>query len=768
MDRDRVSDSSGQGPSNIRHQHSSLTESLFGKHIDQCWIAESGNWDGSFYSEDAVKAFSPDNRHHFCCALMKQGATSRDKANFDGAILFVLDDVGTVAAPGSVSITGSNVSLEMVKLFAPDGFYAVETSKGNFQTGWRIEVEYDIARWEYFIRQMAQHPQFGRGVHDVVHYFRMETGSGKPVKGAFQTRLAKDWDGTVWKLDDLAAAFGIDMDPALVAASTVKLASGPSGDTVSEALAREITGLLPNGDKDKWFDDRNVWIGIAHALRNTLGEAVGRDVWLDWNAQRTQKGGEPERVWDTLPPDSTNDINSLRQWLINVYGETSTVFAGIVQKIADEQAPLTAIDEADVPEAVVSPAVAGLKLDELLREIRKTQVVPKHHQNGDGPHWLQGGKVRTMREVLKAGTVAPPVIVTPYERGLMSVLAGMPGLGKSLLALHQALAITYGRPDLIRYGQPKLQFPGDVIYISNEDGLGLLARRTQAWLQQHGLEQVVPPHELIPLKSTLLTYDGTAWQPKCLEVLEAVLEYVRGGRDVAMIVVDTLATSVSGVNENTSDMAPVMAFLDQLSKVFWASVVFIHHVNKASVGEEDRSIIAIRGWSGVTGAVRGAVTLTPANGKEVDEYGWAGKSVIAEYVAKANDDRARYVACYYEQLAVGIPVGDAVDPTVSVTQDTAILVPLKPQKMVDDMAAMRGYRDLLEVAIKAGKQVRRYAANARNTGPKSAHHILGVSVKQAFEIVEKLASLDQVTVEMVFDREANEKVPTVVLVAPRS
>ena len=67
--------------------------------------------------------------------------------------------------------------------------------------------------------------------------------------------------------------------------------------------------------------------------------------------------------------------------------------------------------------------------------------------------------------------VAPPVVMTPHERGLLSVLGGMPGLGKSLLILQQALAITYEpqRPAAARAGQA--EFAGDVIYISNEDGL---------------------------------------------------------------------------------------------------------------------------------------------------------------------------------------------------------------------------------------------------------------------------------------------------------
>jgi hypothetical protein len=380
VSRDRTHDTAPQGDSPLQN----LTEQLFGPYLGQAWIAESSRWDGCFYSREAVAAFSPDSRHHVSCALMKPGSKSRDKANFDGAILFVLDDVGVVAAPGILSISNSRVDRGALKTFAPGGYYAVETSPGNFQVGWRIEVEKDLARWEHFIRSMGQHPVYGRGVHDVVHYFRMETGSGKPEKGAFKTRLAEPWDGTIWKLDDLARHFGIDMSPEVVAATNRPLSTSGGVKAVgmiSAALGREIIQRLPNRDKDKHFEDRTSWIGIAHALRSAVGEAEGRDLWLEWNGMRRQTPGEPERVWDTLPADSANDLNTLRWWLKEIHDETSKIFTDIVHKIADEQAPLTALDDTEV-DAIPMPE--GKK---------ETPPDPSEFDLSDWNPWAKSGSV---------------------------------------------------------------------------------------------------------------------------------------------------------------------------------------------------------------------------------------------------------------------------------------------------------------------------------------------------------------------------------------
>lgn len=765
-------------PQQVPPKAVNLTEALFGPHIDQCWVTAgiAGNkatWKGHFWKEDKVRAFDPQHGHYFCIALPKKGASSRDIANFEAGRLIVVDDVGVMISDDTLKIApGAKVDIETFRMFAPETNYEVETSASNFQMGYVIEpVERDFARWSHFINEMKKHPLFGKGFEDCtpVHYVRMETGRNqpKPNRPRSYSRLAKAYDGGGYTLDELAEAFGIDMSVSAVTASQPTKASG---ETCSIETLKKLLGLLPN---DSLFDLRVApgepcWVSMAAAIRNiTGGSDEGFQLWLGWCDQRAQTPGAPEALWESVYEPKASAA-TLRIWIEKKYGgKYSREYQLAAADINQDQAP-DAFEE--IPDAVGIDPTAGAeaekvekKLNELLAAIARTQTVPEHHRSGDTPHWGKNGKVQTLRDAATS-IVAPPVILTPYERGLLSVLGGMPGLGKSLLILQQALAITYDRKDLLRHGVAKLNFKGDVIYISNEDGLGIMKRRFRAWERRHKLESTVPPYDIIPLKSTLLSWDGKGWQAECLDILEMILEYVRGGRDIAMIIVDTLATSVTGIDENQArDINPVMLFLDRLSKLFWASVVFIHHVNKGSVGDEDRSIVALKGSFSIGGAVRGAVTLTPASKTEVADYGWKDREVVAEYVAKANDDRARYVACYYELLTEDIEVGDAVDPTRVSLQPTPVLVPLRPVKGIDDLETLKGWFSLIEQAINEGRQVRRYDAGAPNVGAKSAHHVLGVTVKKAYEIVDKLVSMGWVEVLQIRDEDVHAKVPMVVL-----
>ena len=513
-------------------------------------------------------------------------------------------------------------------------------------------------------------------------------------------------------------------------------AAGERREELSAEGVRQLLALIPNDETV----DYDLWIRVGHASWGaTSGSEEAKQVWLDWSEQSLKFNltQDTARTWDSFASVKAS-ASTLRVIIEERWG------AGSEQRLEAERIfaaeMFGEIDETDLFDgAPDAQAKVEKKLDELLAAIAKTQKVPKHHRSGGSPHWMTGeGKVQTLRQAATS-IVAPPVIFPPYERGVLSVLGGMPGLGKSLLILQQALAITYGRKDLLRHGQAVLNFTGDVVYISNEDGLGVMKRRYKAWLKRHGLEGVEPRHEIIPLKSTLLDWDGKAFQPKCLEILEALLEYVRQGRDIGMFITDTLATSVTGIDENQArDINPVMQFLDRVTKAFWAAGVFVHHLNKGAVASEDRSIVALKGSFAIGGAVRGAVTLTPATKQEAADYGWEDREVVVEYVAKANDDRARYVACYYELLTEDIEVGDAVDPAMTVAQPTPVLEPLVPLRTTDDIEHLTEWFALVEAAIKAGQVLRLYEAGATTTGAHSVHHVLGTTVRKAHEVVSKL------------------------------
>ena len=160
--------------------------------------------------------------------------------------------------------------------------------------------------------------------------------------------------------------------------------------------------------------------------------------------------------------------------------------------------------------------------------------------------------------------------------------------------------------------------------------------------------------------------------------LEMILGWVQSGRDIAMIVVDTLATSVDGIDENQAkDINPVMKFLDgwrRCSGPRWCSSI----TSTRDRGRRGTRHVALKGSFVYRrlGQGRGDADAGQQGERRSPTTGGRAGTWWRSIVAKANDDRARYVACYYELLTEDIEVGDAVDPERVGMQPTPVLVPV--------------------------------------------------------------------------------------------
>jgi hypothetical protein len=738
-----------------------------------------------YYSDESMLALPDNERHHVTAATYPKeprvvgyysDGYRRSDALITSVPFLVFDDIGKPVPrqEGTTPIQHIRID-EDVFMFLPDPSWRMETSSGCYQYGYHFRPSLAPKTARKVLAALKRDLVLRRGLHSLGQYFRLPSGTNtKPSGAGFRTKLASL--GPSYTIDAFLKGFGLDLSQETGEEEKPVGEAAGGAETLSAASVAALLDLIPNdqacadGTTGVEYD---LWDRVGHATWGaTQGSEEGRECFVAWSAKSNKfdTGQNTSKTWDsyTRGPDVKASASTLRVIIEELYGPDSERRRDAEEIFAREL--FGEVDEGLIDKGVGQQATAKVekKLNSLLQAIHRTQKVPRHHRSGDTPHWMtRDGRVQTLRQAA-VSIVAPPVIVTPYERGVLSVLGGMPGLGKSLLILQQALAITYQRKDLLRYGASTLNFTGDVIYISNEDGLGVMKRRFKAWLKRHGLESTVPPFEIIPLKSTLLDWDGRAWQPKCLEILEALLGWVEQGRDIGMIVTDTLATSVTGIDENQArDINPVMLFLDRLAKAFWAAGVFVHHLNKGAVTSEDRSIVALKGSFSIGGAVRGAVTLTPATKQEAIDYGWEDREVVVEYVAKANDDRARYVACYYELETEDIEVGDAVDPGMEVAQPTPVLIPIHPIRTTDDLERLKEWFELIEAALKTGKTLRLYEAGARHCGVHSVHHVLGVPVNKAHEITMKLISVGWVKlVGKIIPGAGNRTVPCIELTKP--
>jgi RecA-family ATPase len=141
----------------------------------------------------------------------------------------------------------------------------------------------------------------------------------------------------------------------------------------------------------------------------------------------------------------------------------------------------------------------------------------------------------------------------------LSVMYGPPKAGKTFAALSMALHIASGTP---WFGEKTI--PGPVLYVSGE-GQGGLHKRIQGWKKATGIQQtnlyVVP----FPVK---------------LGVPEHVAALITDAHAIRaqLVIIDTLARSMAGMDENSAqDMGKVVAGLGYLKAQTNCGILVLHH-----------------------------------------------------------------------------------------------------------------------------------------------------------------------------------------------
>lgn len=168
----------------------------------------------------------------------------------------------------------------------------------------------------------------------------------------------------------------------------------------------------------------------------------------------------------------------------------------------------------------------------------------------------------------------------------VAIIFGESGAGKSFFALDLALHVAIGMPWRgLRVKQ------GRVVLIAAEGAAGT-RQRLQAYREHSG-------HDLDDIPLAVISDTPNLMEAHHKLIAKQVVE--TGG--AALIVVDTLAASTIGANENSGeDMGKALAACKALHKATGALVILIHHAGKdASKGA--------RGWSGLRAAVDAEIEI---------------------------------------------------------------------------------------------------------------------------------------------------------------
>ena len=214
------------------------------------------------------------------------------------------------------------------------------------------------------------------------------------------------------------------------------------------------------------------------------------------------------------------------------------------------------------------------------------------YSNGNGTKNHSSGRRAKPLPFHKTCSISPPTDEGDFVEGLLvlgalSVVFGKPEAGKTFWALDLAMHVASG----MQWNGREID-SGGVLYLALEGGSGI-DKRICAWNRRHGMEGVELPAAIVKMPLILWSSEG-----HCEEVIETARQVMREmGREVRLIVVDTLARALAGGNESASeDMGGLITVADTIRAATGAHLMFIHHPGKDSSR-------GARGWSGLLGAV---------------------------------------------------------------------------------------------------------------------------------------------------------------------
>jgi len=328
--------------------------------------------------------------------------------------------------------------------------------------------------------------------------------------------------------------------------------TAPEERTVSEATVNGPVGLsddalkhlLQARDPDCGYDE---WIKTGMALHHECaGEPRGLDLWDEWSATGGKYQGRDDLTghWDSFGRTDGPSV-TIRSLMGNGASQASPeefdiIVEGIEAEAADTGNPASEQNQRLIPIGDYAQRPA--------------------------PEWLIKG-------------------VLP-QAGL-AVIFGEPGSGKSFLAFDLAGCLARG----VDWNGHRVRAPGRVAYVAAE-GAGGMTLRARAYASAN--PAIIGSHfNIYPGALDLLT----TGHRQLAKMIDAT-----GGAD--LIVVDTLAQSMPGGNENASeDMGKVIANCGKLHRATGALVLLVHHSGKdASRGA--------RGWSGLRGAADAELEVT--------------------------------------------------------------------------------------------------------------------------------------------------------------
>ena len=335
-------------------------------------------------------------------------------------------------------------------------------------------------------------------------------------------------------------------------------ASEPEADaTTAERLGltrsqlEEALDALPG---DLGYDQ---WISVGMALHHELGPE-GFEVWDEWSRRS---------------PKYTTERYGRERWRSFGKGGGRQVTARSLVRLAHEHGAHITIG---------GPA----SVEEFEALVEQGQAAEPDAAGEPKPLRFQFEPVHAFA----SATASPWIIKGVLPQAGLAVVYGASGSGKSFAVLDMALAIAQGRA----WRDRKVR-QGRGAYIAAEGADGF-RKRLAAYAQHHQVELTAVPMSVLNGAPNLLEVKDAA------DLVLGVQAW--GGADV--IVVDTLAQTTPGANENAGeDMGRAIAHCRRIHEKTGALVILIHHSGKDQAK-------GARGWSGLRAAADAEIEVIRA------------------------------------------------------------------------------------------------------------------------------------------------------------
>lgn len=210
-------------------------------------------------------------------------------------------------------------------------------------------------------------------------------------------------------------------------------------------------------------------------------------------------------------------------------------------------------------------------------------------------------------------------------KGMLSLLGGQPGAGKSFVGLDLARRIIAG--DEFPDGSPVTDPGANIIYADAEMVPQLINARAEAW--EMDCRQL---YLMENQNGQMIDLALPAWQDQLIEMVYALKP--------ALVVIDSLSSVNTKGENNIEDIRGILNFLSGLAVGYKCGLLLIHHLRKRGALDRDSalSIDDFRGSSHIVAMARSVLGLSLVQvGPDEDKNGPRRLEVVKTNLARYPD-----------------------------------------------------------------------------------------------------------------------------------